>query len=46
VIVNLDIDENPLQTFEGLQRQRDFTLRTVERNLRRNLAQLVAEGRA
>lgn len=44
--VDLKIDENPLQTFEGVRRQRDFTLRTVRRDLTKSLAQAVAAGRA
>lgn len=44
--VDLKIDENPLQTFEGVRRQRDFTLRVARRDLTRSLAAAVAAGRA
>lgn len=44
--VDLKIDENPLQTFDSVRRQRDFTLKTVRRDLTRSLAQAVASGRA
>ena len=42
----LAIDENPLQTFEGLRRQREFTLKTMQRSLVTSLQQAVASGRA
>jgi hypothetical protein len=45
-IISPSFNENPLQTFEGLRRQRAFTLRTMQRETARDLANAVAAGRA
>lgn len=45
-IISPSFNDNPLQTFEGVKRQREFTLRTLQRETSRNLATAVASGRA
>ncbi len=45
-VISPTFNENPLQTFEGVQRQRAFTLRTMQRETARDLANAVASGRA
>jgi TP901 family phage tail tape measure protein len=45
-IVNLHINENPMQTAETTQRMREFTVETVDRKLATHLAELVAAGEA
>ncbi len=45
-IISPSFNDNPLQTFEGVKRQRDFTLRTFERETSRKLAAAVRAGRA
>jgi hypothetical protein len=39
-------NDDPLQTFEGVLRQRAFTLKTMQREMARDLAAAVASGRA
>lgn len=43
---NLAVNENPLQTYEGVRRQRAFTVKEFHREASRSLASAVAAGRA
>jgi hypothetical protein len=46
IIQNLAVNENPLQTYEGVRRQRAFTVKEFHREASRSLASAVAAGRA
>jgi len=45
-VVNLNINENPLQTAQTVEQMRRFTMKTASRELARNLADQIARGRA
>jgi len=45
-VINLNINENPMQTAETAQRMREFTIEAVDRKLSTNLADRVAAGEA
>ena len=46
IINNYDITEDPLQTFESRERQREFTLRATDDRARANLPRMLAQRRA
>lgn len=46
VNITAPINENPLATFEGLRRQREFTVREIRRQVERNLPAAIAAGLA
>jgi transcriptional regulator len=46
IVNNLTVNENPLQTYEGVRQQRAFTVREFHREASRSLASAVAAGRA